>query len=272
MLMAQLNGMRVDARQAVRGDPHICPACRDPVVLHRGMIIAAHFKHKAEKICDWARGETSAHLGAKDLMRAEFERRGVRVETEFIVDTMPGDRRADVMVWTPGGSMVAFELQHASIDPRHIAERVASYARVGIRQCWIPFLPDVVWDKGHKTEAGWTMSGYTPKPFEVWLHRMHGSARTWMFDRREGSFWLAALQPHKLFKDYRVYYDESGEERSSGGYPYEAARKRDLVLSGPYPLSDLLVDRLDIRSGRWKKVPWPKMRIACLRVGQSSDA
>jgi hypothetical protein len=93
-----------------------------------------------------------------------------------------------------------------------------------------------------------------------------------MFDRREGSFWLAALQPHKLFKDYRIYYDESGEERSSGGYPYEAARKRDLVLTGPYLLSDLLVDRLEIRSGRWKKVPWPKMRIACLRVGQSHGA
>jgi competence protein CoiA len=184
MLIAKLDGRRVDARNADRRAPHICPGCDNPVVLHRGKIVAAHFKHKREVLCDWAKGETSAHLDAKSLVRAEFERRGAKVETEFIVDTMPGDRRADVMVWSPRGHMFAFELQHTPVDPSNIAERVAAYARIGIRQCWIPFIPDDVWDNGRAVDGGWKRLGYTPRAYEVWLHRMHAGAGVWMYDRR----------------------------------------------------------------------------------------
>jgi hypothetical protein len=85
-----------------------------------------------------------------------------------------------------------------------------------------------------------------------------------------GSFWLATLKPHKLFVEHRVYYDESGEERSSGGYEYTARKKMDLTLAGPHPLSALIVERVHVRGGGWKKIWWPKLRIAWLKIGDTS--
>jgi Competence protein len=271
MLIAISEGMRVDARRAVKGPTYVCPGCEKAVILHKCLVKADHFQHKSEQACEWSRGETEAHLKAKEYVQAEFERRGIRAETEYIIDTMPGDRRADVMLWTPGGSMVAIELQHTSIDPRNLAERVAAYARVGIRQCWIPFVPDVVWKKGAATKFGWIRQGYSPRTFETWLHRMQGKNGVWMFDRRDSNFWLATLRPHTVYKEHRYYIDSSGEERSSGGYEYISDSKRDLHLTGPHNLESLMVHRLEIRAGRWAGVGWPKMRIAWLQPRPLDD-
>lgn len=58
------------------------------------------FSHKPPTNCSWARGETKAHLEAKQIVFDGLQTRGVTAMLEYVVDTLPGDRRADVMAWS----------------------------------------------------------------------------------------------------------------------------------------------------------------------------
>jgi competence protein CoiA len=102
-----LNGGRREAENADRGSAYTCPKCERSVVLERGRIKIAHFAHKPPTDCTWAKGETLAHLEAKKLFKDAFLLRGLRAEVEFVVPSLPNDRRADVMVWSPPGIRVA---------------------------------------------------------------------------------------------------------------------------------------------------------------------
>ncbi|MCI0365536.1 MAG: hypothetical protein L0219_16865 [Phycisphaerales bacterium] len=138
MLVASLNGERVEAESAERGLAFVCPNCKRPVILKRGPIVIAHFAHKPPTDCSWARGETKAHLDAKKLFRDTLAVRGLRAEVECVVPSLPDDRRADVMVWSPKGARLAIELQHTSLNLEDIERRAFSYAHAGIAQLWIP--------------------------------------------------------------------------------------------------------------------------------------
>lgn len=148
MLVANLGDTRIDAASAKRGPEYRCPKCSGIVILKQGRKVIEHFAHKPSTDCSWARGETRAHLEAKVLVQAALVERGLKAEVEFVVNTLPGDRRADVMAWSPKGQQIAFELQHTPIDLNEIEARASSYARAGIAQIWIPFLKDVVWKEG----------------------------------------------------------------------------------------------------------------------------
>lgn len=261
---------RVDARWADRPEAHICPGCEQPVVLHRGTKVIAHFKHAVARDCLYATGETVAHLDAKALVHAEFSRRGTPAELEKTVDTLPGDRRADVMVTTPGGGLVAFELQHSPIDPRDIAARAEAYARADVAQLWIPFLSQKAMEGGVRTGKGLRVAGYRPRPFELWLHRFH-EGHAWMYAPPDGSFWRATLAPHMLYQEYRVRLGEGGEEISSGGYEYAAKDMRDLSLEGPYRLEQLLVRRSRVPDRRAGPHRWPEATVATLHPRDSAS-
>ena len=112
MLVANLGGMRIDSASAKRGPEYRCPKCRGIVILKHGRKVIEHFAHKPPTDCSWATGETRAHLEAKALVQAALTGRGLKAEVEFVVNTLPGDRRADVMAWSPKGLQIAFELQH----------------------------------------------------------------------------------------------------------------------------------------------------------------
>lgn len=112
MLVANLGGMRIDSASAKRGPEYRCPKCSGIVILKQGRKVIEHFAHKPPTDCSWATGETRAHLEAKALVQAALTGRGLKAEVEFVVNTLPGDRRADVMAWSPKGLQIAFELQH----------------------------------------------------------------------------------------------------------------------------------------------------------------
>lgn len=103
MLTAEVEGTRIDAFTAEKGPAYICPQCRRAVTLKKGRIVVHHFAHKPPTTCPWAAGETRDHMKAKILVANAAKLRGLRAELEFVVNTMPGDRRADVMVWSPKG-------------------------------------------------------------------------------------------------------------------------------------------------------------------------
>ncbi|MTH94783.1 competence protein CoiA, partial [Roseibium sp. RKSG952] len=122
------NETRISALAALRGAEYRCPACRGLLILKKGRRVVHHFAHKPPTNCTWAKGETQAHLRAKTELAQSFTGRGIRAEVEFVVETLTGDRRADVMAWKPNGFQVAFELQHTPISVNEIEARAFSYA------------------------------------------------------------------------------------------------------------------------------------------------
>lgn len=264
MLVAKLNETKIEAFIAQRGPEYRCPSCSGVVVLKKGRMVIDHFAHKPPTDCAWAKGETRAHLEAKSFVFEALIERGLRAEIEKVVDTLHGDRRADVMVWSPNGCRVAFELQHTPIELNEIEARSFSYARAGIAQIWIPFLRETVWSDGEANEGGWFVERYSPRPFERWVHGLNGKNGMWMYDPAEKKFWLADMKAHQMYIEETSWYTEGGEEDSAGGYSRWSKRYRELTLKGPFEFQNLRI-RLKYReSFSTKRYNWPAGYVARL--------
>lgn len=271
MLVGSLNGKPIDALGAIRGLNYLCPnpKCNSQLILRQGRQVVHHFAHKPPR-CDWASSETPEHREAKRALLDSLKSRGLRAEAEFIVDTLPGDRRADVMAWRPDNQMVAFELQHSAISLDEIERRAASYARAGIAQIWIPFLRDKFVSASKKEGGFIEIERYTPRPFERWVHLLHNKDGMWMYCPSRKSMWLAFLKPTQLYREETSWYSESGEEMSSGGYSYPSKRYCDLTLWGPFNLNALKVRINSIKSRRVENYNLPTAKIATF-VRSESD-
>lgn len=251
MLVAELNEERIEAENAERGLAYVCPECRLEVVLKRGRIRIAHFAHRPPTNCEWAKGETPAHLQAKKLFRDTFAAHGLRSEVEFVVPSLPNDRRADVMVWLPTGEQVAIELQHTPIGIQEIESRSFSYATAGIAQIWIPLLRPKVLDRAEFCTIGKRhlvlIRKYPARPFERFIHALH-YGELWFYNPADCAMWSGHFDKHQIMEEERYWRNESGEEMSAGGLPYISKRWKELTLSGPYSL-----DQLEIKVGpRWE--------------------
>lgn len=218
MLIAEQNGQRIEAREAKRGGEFICPKCRRKVILKAGRIVIVHFAHKPPTDCTWARGETREHLESKQIVKDAFVSRGLTAEVEFVVNALPGDRRADVLAWSPKGKKVAVELQHSNIELSEIEARAGTYAREGIAQIWVPFIRASVWKDAVARSGGVLFfERYSPRPFEKWVHGFHGKDGMWMYDPRDKSFWHAKMAGHLIPVPETSWYGEGGEEMTAGG-------------------------------------------------------
>ena len=206
-------------------------------MLKKGRVVIHHFAHKPPIVCDWARGETLAHLEAKRIVHEALTARGIKAELEYSVETLPGDRRADVMAWSPGGRMIAIELQHTSISADEIAERAFAYARAGAAQIWISFLPASVW-KGalEKADGTWLVRRYAPRQFELWIDGLTAKAGRWMYDPQSKQFWLAKMQAHEIVEEETIWYTPGGIEHYRPARRRLSKKYRDLVLDGSVQL------------------------------------
>ena len=261
MLVATLDGNRLEAENAERGLAYTCPKCERSVILKRGRIKIAHFAHKPPTDCTWAKGETLAHLEAKKLFKDAFVSRGLRAEVEFIVPSLPNDRRADVMVWSPSGTRIAIELQHTNIGIEEIEARSFSYAREDIAQAWIPFLRPSVWEDAEIRTGGdgagkMLIEKYPARPFERWAHAFH-LGRLWFFNPAGGTLWRGHFDDHEIWVEESSWYVEGGEEVSAGGFSRTSRRWKELTLWGPYAFHQVKI-KVDHRK-RWQtsryKVP-----------------
>ena len=241
MLVASKNGVRVDARNAIRGEAHRCPGCNAEVILKRGRRVIAHFAHKPPVDCSWGKGETHAHRYSKALVADALTERGLNAEVEFEVETLTGDRRADVMTWHPGtGQAIAIELQHSTIDLDNIEARARSYASAGIAQFWIGFLSKNAKDKALPDgKDRWKIEQYSARPFENWISGFNMGKGFWMYDPFEGCFWNCEISDHHTWVEETTRYDEYGEEHYHGGYWRKSKRWKELTMWGPYHITDL---------------------------------
>lgn len=264
MLVANLGGIRIDAVSAKRGHEYRCPKCSGIMILKQGRTVVEHFAHKPPTDCSWAIGETRAHLEAKALVQVALVGRGLKAEVEFVVNTLSGDRRADVMAWSPKGAPVAFELQHTPMDLNEIEARASSYACAGIAQIWIPFLKDAVWKKGEPRHGGWFVERYSPRPFERWVHGLNGNHGMWMYDPARKEFWLGHMERHQIYVEETTWHSEGGEENYGGGFYRYSKRYKQLTLEGPYKADKLLIEFEARRAFVTKDYRWPAGLVARL--------
>lgn len=263
MLVAALDGDRVEAEIAERGLTYNCPKCKRLVILKRGRIKIAHFAHKPPTDCTWVRGETLAHLEAKKLCRDAFRARGLRAEFEVVVPSLPSDRRADVMIWSPSNVRVAIEFQHSNIGIEAIEKRAFSYAREGIAQAWVPFLRGKQAERRRDGDDGdMFIEQYRARPFERWAHAFH-FGRLWFYDPRNKNLWRGHFDEHHIWVEESSWYDEDGEEQYAGGFHRVSKRWKDLTLWGPYSL-----DQVKIRLSRRKAWSTKRYNIPAGRVAR----
>lgn len=257
MLVGTIDGVRIIAAIAERGPEYRCPSCNGMLVLRKGRKVVHHFAHKPPTSCSWAKGETQAHLEAKQHVAGALSQRGIRAELEYTVDTLPGDRRADVMAWSPSGRMIAFELQHTPLGRDEIERRAYSYSRADIAQVWIPFIRGSVWKDGVPTAGGWRVERYSPRDFERWVHGFNMKNGMWMYDTRDKSFWLGRLSGHQVYVPETTWYSENGEENYGGGFSKYSKRHKELSLSGPYDASELKIKIIARKAYSKNGYNWP---------------
>ena len=265
MLVASLDGKPVDAVGALRGLDYRCPnpECGSALVVKQGAKVIHHFAHKPPITCAWEASETKDHREAKRILLDSLKNRSVRAQAEFVVDTLPGDRRADIMAWHPRtDQMIAFELQHSAVSVDEIQRRAFSYARAGIAQIWIPFLKKKYMERAEHEGCEALIERYPPRPFERWISELHKQTGMWMYYPAAKSLWLGWLKPSALYKEESTWYGEGGEEMVSGGYLYDSKRYCDLSLYGPFDLSELLIRLVRRSSYRNSNGRWPEGKIA----------
>jgi Competence protein CoiA-like family len=232
MLTALLEQVRVYARDAQKGGAYKCPGCLSGLVLKKGLIKIHHFAHRPGELCEFARGETQAHLEAKLALHAAFAPLGHRAEVEWPVEGLAGDRRADVFVWHLNGPKLAFELQHTAIGLAEIEERTAGYMAAGIAVVWLPFLRPKFRAKTSRGPGGeggdWIVAPYRPLPFERWIH-------TFGF----GEIWYWSDRARKIMRGHlEAVAGKVGEEGDSAT---PSRRKWRLRLWGPIDPAHLAI-------------------------------
>ena len=184
MLAALFEGHRIYAAAAEKGPDYRCPACAAALILKKGEIKIHHFAHRPPVDCALGHGETLAHLEAKLALHAAFAPRAHRAEMEWPLESLSGDRRADLFIWDMRGARIAFELQHTAIGAGEIAARSAAYMAAGIAVMWLPFLRARYRGAAERAAPGeegdWVIRHYRPLPFERWLA---------LFQARELWYW-----------------------------------------------------------------------------------
>ena len=241
MLAALLDDARVYAHRAEKGHRYICPGCKAELTLKKGEIKIHHFAHKPPVECQFGAGESAEHLEAKLAIYEAFRGRAHRIEMEWPVESLSGDRRADVFVWDMSGGKIAFEIQHTDISPELMAERSAAYMGAGIAVVWIPVLKEKYRAQTRKAradeEGDWIVPLYEPKPQEFWL-RIFGF----------GAIWYWAARARKLMRGKVEDMMEKVENPFIGG-PQENRIGYQLRLWGPYDPGSL-----SLRSGTRKEM------------------
>lgn len=148
--------------------PFLCPECKRPVSLRKGLVNLAHFSHKRFGICAYGRGETEAHRRCKseiyEYLRRHPKVQGAELEKSF------GTVRADVFAYIRG-TPVAIEVQISTLSPEKITYRTAEYTRKNIYVLWL-----LQWKPDLETTR------YSPRRFERWVHAAYfGKAYFWKY-------------------------------------------------------------------------------------------
>lgn len=240
MLVANMSGRRTEAACAKRGEQFQCPSCQSEVILKRGQIVIAHFAHRAGAKCAWAKGESRQHLESKQTAVEALRCRGLQAEVEYYVGSLFGDRRADVMTWSPKGQAVAIEMQNSNIGLDLLYSRAKSYVEAGIAQIWIPFIREKILEGAIvREDDSLVIEKYSPRPFEKKIYYDLFGRVIWMYDANRKKIWRCKMEDFYLWMSGSEYRDENGDEIFREGGYYKSKRWVKLVLEKPYCFDDV---------------------------------
>lgn len=264
MLIADLNGSRIDADMARRSGAYRCPVCKDEVILRRGRKVVAHFAHRPRASCIARTGETRAHLEAKRVLLDALRARGLQVEAEYATTEVAEDRRADIMVWSPSSKTpVAIELQHSRINVPDLEKRARSFVRSGIAQLWVPFLDPGILDAADQIAPDILKVDRYPIQLHVlWMYGMVGEDGLWMYQPRARAFWRATLTDHMLMSKEALWYEMGAVKRYRQGGTRRSRRFRTLYLQGPWPADALRLNLFHRSADSSEWFNWPEGRLA----------
>jgi Competence protein CoiA-like family len=249
--LLESDNSRVEAVDAIRKLLYICPRCFERVILHKGKKRRTHFKHGKNSDCPYGQGESLQHEQAKAAIVAGVRVRGAIAEPEQEVLSIDGDRRADVIAFAPPNEATkdksklrrAFEVQYSAISSDDLMTRTNAYMAVGLPVLWIAVIDHEKFKNIYSVEGTnfVCVSGYSAPSWVEDIARLH--RRLWIYVPQTNGFWRAWLLPHWCYKNPTdPYFDSAGEHHSgSNGYWYQAAKKRELYLEGPYPFTALRI-------------------------------
>ncbi len=227
----------VEAVQARRGAAYRCRGCGAPVVLKSGQIRIAHFAHRPDAGCAFGSGMSLAHLTAQRLIADALRGRGLEAQLEAVLPSLVGDRRTDVLAWSPDQpkARVAVEVQASDLTVDEIAARTASYGDEGVAPLWLRLLDFAAFDRVQTLPhrgAVW-LEAYRARAWERWAHD-HLGGRLWLLDQGP---WLA----------WRGTFVQAHTNEAGASDWREVSQWVDLELEGPFALTDLRLARRVVR-------------------------
>jgi hypothetical protein len=247
MLIAERDGLLVDASLAERAGAFTCPECGHDLILRRGEVRVSHFAHKPPIACREARGETAEHNWGKAALQAGFAARGLRAEVECRLVGDPAERRSDLVVWSPSGRPVAVEIQRSVMPLAEIRRRTVSYMAAGIPVVWVAVLQGETAAQlaARDLAAGADAAGLflDRLPLPAWArfaaHLVYG--RSYWLDPDRGVLWFGRLEAARTFAQPFLRDDPAAGPTLVGGRWQSMKSRVDLRLRGPVPLGDLVV-------------------------------
>ena len=241
----------VEAAQARRGQAYRCRGCGAPVVLKAGELRIAHFAHKPDSDCAFGVGMSLAHLEAQRRIAEALRGRGVAAELEAFMPSLAGDRRIDVLAWSPErpAARVAIEVQASDITPALIAARTSSYNAEGVAPLWLRLIDFGRFEQVQSLpfRGAIFLGRYRARAWERWAHD-HLGGRLWFLDPGTWLAWRGTFVPAHAFREPGAWI--------------EVTQWVELELDGPYPLAELRLNRgaltgpdAGARLGAWF-APW----------------
>jgi hypothetical protein len=240
-------GERVAGRQGRRGEPYVCPACRDPVILKLGRRVIPHFAHRAGSFCA-NRGESPDHLALKDTLWTALREEPwvARCELEYPLGGDPTDiaRRADLYVETGQGVRIAVEAQVSPVSQEAVDAKLRDYRTLGCRTMYV-VSPRVL--PGYTATAGLRALDGREVRVPAWVRALARQRDPWSeipfaYVWEADELWLLAFDPVYRLKEWEGREDV--EELVSTMRLHlvgPAVRRRGLVEYRLQP-DDLVVD------------------------------
>lgn len=170
----KVTGERIDVtkyrnpRADIKKDECICQLCSEPMFIKAGMVVSAHFSHRASCSSNYAtKPESAEHRLAKrqiiKLLQDNYDMyKDTTIELERPIPEIK--RVADILITFSSGWRIAQEIQLSSITTGTLQERTEDYERVGI---------DVIW---------WLGKAANTETNRQWCYNAHGSYGHLQFD------------------------------------------------------------------------------------------
>ena len=211
----------------------------------------------------------------------EYIRRDLSTEMEFIVHSLPKDRRADVLISSRAGKRYAIELQHSPIDFDELVERTRGYIAADVRVIWIPFLRPDYMEQAIRSAQGQKgdlrIERFPPRPLERWVHGFY-YGNPWMYYAKSKMLYRYAFEDQMLYEESKEWYDESGNYQYVEGGEYPSKKWKELVLWGPYRLDQVGIRKFEREEKQMGRHYYPGGQFGKLvlktdlRISQFSDS